>query len=117
VKKQKTIKPFYFKHLSDKELIDILNKELPINLKNHSDLIDRIYIKYPLVSKTEISTIIISIFQSIRELLVLGKILNFNNIFFDTKLHFFDHTKNNITFPALKVKISTPPPLRKSYEK
>ena len=58
--------------------------------------------------------IIKSIFQSMRELLILGKILNFHNLFFDTKLHIFNH--NNKLRPALKVKMSTPPSLR-SYEK
>ena len=41
----------------------------------------------------------------------IGK-TNFNNLFFDTKLHFFEHRRKGRILPALKVKISTPPPLR-----
>ena len=112
MKKQKIVKPFFFKDITHQEMVDILNIEYPIKLSNHEDLIDRIYTKYPLVNKYEISIIVLEIFKSIRELLVLGKVLNFNKMFFDTKLHFFTHHEFGITFPALKVKVSTPPPLR-----
>ena len=112
MKKPKTVKSFYFKSLDHQEVIDQLNKELPVNIKHNEDLVNRIYAKYPLIDKTQVSIIVKAIFQSFRDLLVLGKVLNFNNLFFDTKLHFFDYRKDGHILPSLKVKISTPPPLR-----
>lgn len=113
MKKIKTTNPFWFKDLSHQEVADLLNKDYPINLKYNIDLIDRIHNRYPVINKTQIAFIVKAVFQTIRDLMVLGKILNFHNLFFDTKLHFFDYRKNGHILPSLKVKISTPPKLRK----
>lgn len=115
--KLKKIKEYYFKEIDRKEMIDHLNNDLPVNIKYNEDLVDRVHARYPLLDKTEVSIIIKAVFQSIRDLLVLGKILNFNTLFFDTKLHFFDHRRNGHILPSLKVKITTPPTLRKHVEK
>lgn len=112
MKKPKTVKPFFFKGMNHQEMVDLLNYENPVNLKHNEDLVNRIYARYPLISRVHIAVIVKSIFQSFRDLLVLGKVLNFNNLFFDTKLHFFDYRKGGYILPSLKVKISTPPPLR-----
>jgi hypothetical protein len=48
-----------------------------------------------------------------RDSLILGKILNFHNLFFDAKLHIFAHRRNGHILPSLKIKIKTPPKLRK----
>lgn len=116
MKKQKITVPYYFKDHTHQEIVDILNKEYPISLKYNEDLIDRVCSKYPFLKKSEISLIVKSIFQSMRELLILGKILNFHNLFFDVKLHIFNYHYREHILPALKVKISTPPSLKK-YEK
>jgi nucleoid DNA-binding protein len=113
MKKPKIVKPFFFKDHLHQEICDQLNIDHPINLKYNQKLVNRIYARYPLISKTELSTIVKFIFESIRDLMVLGKVLNFNNLFFDTKFHFFTYRKNKRILPALKVKISTPPPMRK----
>ena len=113
MKKPKTIKPFFFKNKSHQEVSDLLNKELPVNIKYNEDLVDRVHARYPFLSKTDVSLIIKAVFQSFRDLLVLGNILNFHNLFFNTKLHFFDYTQNDVTMPRVKVKIATPPKLRK----
>jgi hypothetical protein len=113
MKKQKIVKPFFFKDLNHQDVVDLLNSEFPINIRHNSNIIDRIHSKYPFISKYEISMIVIAVFQSMRDLMVLGKVLNFNNLFFDTKLHFFDYCKRGLILPSLKVKISTPPKLRK----
>jgi hypothetical protein len=113
MKKPKMVREYYFKDLSNKQVVDMVNKELPINLKYNENLVDRVHARYPLLDKTQISIIVKAIFQSFRDLLILGKVLNFNNLFFDTKLHFFDHRRDGHILPSLKVKISTPPPLRK----
>lgn len=114
MKKPKHVKPFYFKDKTHQQVLDEVNRDLPISLKYNSDLINRIHDKNPLIEKSDISKIVIAVFQSMRDLMVLGKVLNFNNLFFDTKLHFFSHERSGHILPALKAKISTPPPLRKN---
>lgn len=115
--KLKKTKEYYFKEIDRKEMIDLLNNNLPVNIKYNEDLVDRVHARYPLLDKIEVSIIIKAVFQSIRDLLVLGKILNFNTLFFDTKLYFFDHRRDGHILPALKVKITTPPTLRKYVER
>lgn len=112
MKKPKTVRPFYFKEIEHQQVVDQLNDEYPVNIKHNEDLVNRVHARYPLIDKTQTSIIIKAIFQSFRDLLILGKVLNFNNLFFDAKLHFFDYRKDGHILPSLKVKISTPPPLR-----
>lgn len=113
MKKPKIVKPFYFKDMTHQEMADLLNTDNPINLKYNESLVNRVYARYPSISRVQVAVIVKAIFQSFRNLLVLGKVLNFNNLFFDTKLHFFHYRKDGHILPSLKVKISTPPPLRK----
>lgn len=112
MKKPKNIKPFYFKDLTHQQLVDQINSELPINTKYNEDLINRVSQRYPDIAKSSVALVVKEVFTNIRSLLLLGKILNFHNLFFDTKLHFFDYRKNGSILPSLKVKISTPPKLR-----
>lgn len=112
MKKPKRVKPFSFKDSTHQEVSDLLDQEYPVLLQYNEDLIDRIHQKYPYVTKTEVSIVVQAAFQTMRQLLVLGKVLNFNKVFFDTKLHFFGYRKNGKTSPSLKVDLSTPPPLR-----
>lgn len=113
MKKQKTVAPFAFKDRTNQEMVDELNAEYPISLKHNEDLVTRVHARYPLLDKSEVGIIIKAVFSSFRDLLVLGKVLNFNNLFFDTKLHFFEHRRAGRILPSLKVRISTPPKLRK----
>jgi len=112
MKKLKSVRPFYFKNLEHQEVVDQLNIEYPVNIKYNEDLVNRVHARYPLIDKIQVSIIVKAIFQSFRDLLILGKILNFNNLFFDVKLLFFDYHKDGHILPSLKIKISTPPPLR-----
>lgn len=113
MKKQKIVKPFFFKDLSHQQMVDLLNREYQVDIRYNENLVDRVYARYPFVNKIDISIVVKAFFQSLRDLLILGKVLNFNNLFFDTKLHFFDYHKGGHILPSLKVKISTPPPMRK----
>lgn len=112
MKKPKTVKSFYFKDQSHQQVIDYLNKFHPISLKHNQELVERVYQRYPFIDKSEVGIIIKAVFSSFRDLLVLGRVLNFNKLFFDTKLHFFNHRRSGHILPSLKVRISTPPPLR-----
>ena len=113
MKKQKTVVPFAFKDMTNQQMVDELNEKYPISLKNNEELVNRVYDRYPLLDKSEVGIIIKAVFSSFRDLLILGKVLNFNNLFFDTKLHFFDHRRDGRILPSLKVRMSTPPKLRK----
>ena len=113
MKKEKTIVPFHFKDMTNQQMADHLNESYPVSLKNNEDLVNRVHARYPVLDKSEVGIIIKAVFGSFRDLLVLGKILNFNSLFFDTKLHFFDHRRDGRILPSLKVRISTPPKLRK----
>lgn len=113
MKRTKPVEPFYFKSLSKQDVIDMLNKDYPIKLKYNEDLIDRIHNRYPFINKTEVSIIVLAVFQSFRDLLILGKILSFNNFLFDMKLYFFDYCYKGHIVPSLKVRVSTPPKMRK----
>ena len=95
-------------------MVDYLNDKYPISLKHNEDLVNRVHARYPLLHKSEVGAVIKAIFGSLRDLLVLGKILNFNGLFFDAKLHFFDYRRDGHILPSLKVRISTPPKLRKN---
>ena len=114
MKKQKMVVPFFFKEHSHQQMVDELNNEYPISLKHNEDLINRVYARYPLLDKSEIGIIVKAVFSSFRDLLVLGKVLNFNTLFFDTKLLFFTHKRDGVIFPSLKVSVSTPPKMRKN---
>ena len=113
MKKQKTIVPFQFKDMTNQQMVDYLNENHPISLKYNEDLVNRIHARYPVLDKSEVGIVVKAVFGSFRDLLVLGKILNFNSLFFDTKLHFFTHRRDGRILPSLKVRISTPPKLRK----
>ena len=113
MKKPKTVKPFYFVNMSKQEVVNELNKEYPVNIKYNEDLVNRVCVRYPFISKTEVSIIVKAVFQSFRDLLVLGKVLNFNTLFFDAKLYFFSYCYRGCILPSLKVKLTTPPKLRK----
>lgn len=94
-------------------MADDVNASLPINLKNNYDLVERIYERYPFISKSEISKIVINVFESFRDFLIFGDILNINNFLINAKLHFFDKKNPKVKFTRLKVKVTTPPKLRK----
>jgi hypothetical protein len=114
MKKPKTVVPFAFKDQTHQEMVDYLNDHYPISLKHNEGLVNRVHARYPLLDKSEVGIIIKAVFASFRDLLVLGKILNFNNLFFDAKLHFFNYRLGTRILPSLKVRISTPPKLRKN---
>lgn len=113
MKKQKVVVPFYFKNMTHQQMVDELNDQYPISLKHNEDLVNRVYARYPSLDKSEVGIIIKAVFSSFRDFLVLGKVLNFNNLFFDTKLLIFSHKRDSVIYPAMKVHISTPPALRK----
>ena len=100
----KKVKPFYF--INDGQS---LKKDMePIQISHHSDLIERIHARYPYINQVKIAHIVLSTFEVIRDLLLQGCILTIKRLMMDCKLHFFQHTENNIDYPAVKVRTGTP---------
>ena|ERR1700722_4574545 len=112
-KKMKTVSPFRFLDKTKQEMVDIVNKNMRITLKYNKDLVNRVHKRYPLLNEEQIGVIIRNIFTAMRDLLILGKILNFMSFMFDVKLLFFTHKRDGDIFPGCKVSIKTPPPMRK----
>ncbi len=113
MKKIKKTTKLIFNEMTDQELIQIINRDYPINIMFLEKIIDRIYAKYPLIDKIEISIIVKAVFESIREFLILGYIINFNRFIFDMKLHAFEFATKTKVYLGLKVKTTTPPSIRK----
>lgn len=112
MKKPKTIKKFFFKDRTHQEVSDDIDSILPIDLVENQDLIERIYSQYPIINKAEISFIVKEIFKAIRQLLILGNILNFNGLLFDTKFYFYRCARSDGTIAKLKINASTPMQLK-----
>ena len=113
ISKRHAVNPFFFKDMSRKDMVDLLNKEFPIKLIYNEELIDRISEQYPLIEKYKVAIIVLNILNSLRELLVLGKVLNFTKMFSCVKLMFFAHHRGDVILPSLKVKMTTPKVIRK----
>lgn len=109
--KAKPAPPFYFKDISHKEMVGILDQEYPITLKHNEELVNRVAAQYPILKKNQISLIIREVFRCLREFLILGKTINLVHSFYDTKLLFFQ-TKAKTINPAVKIKISTSEEMR-----
>jgi len=107
---------YTFRNKSHQQMVDELNTERPVSLKYNEDLVNRVYARYPVIDKSEVGLIIKAVFSSIRDLWILGNILNFNNLFLGAKLHFFQRPGGGRILPSLKVRLATPPHLR-NYEK
>src|SRR5579885_1443629 len=107
---------YTFRNKSRQQMVDELNTERPVSLKYNEDLVNRVYARYPVIDKSEVGLIIKAVFSSIRDLWILGNILNFNNLFLGAKLHFFQRPGGGRILPSLKVRLATPPHLR-NYEK
>ena len=102
----------HYKNKSKDEIINFFNNDLPINLKNISYIVDKIYDQYPLISKLEISYIVKNIIYSFRDNLIKGNIININNFFYDYKLYFYNFKKNNKNYNTIRAKIKTSPRLK-----
>ena len=111
--KKYKVENFRYKDKSHREVYEIIEKELPISMKNNEDLIDRVHERYPILSKTEISIIVKAVFSSLRELLIMGKIVNIRTVLAYMRLAFnkaiFKRKKPQVN---VKIKMHTPDELR-----
>lgn len=103
------VNPFSFKDKTHKEFLELINKEIPIDLRYNEDLVNRVHEKYPLISKAEVAVIIKGVFESIRDLLILGDVINFHNFVYNLRIHC--SMKKNFS-KSIKIKLTTSPKLR-----
>ena len=108
----KNIRQIKFKNIDNSEMVKIINDNFPISLKKNEDLINRIHTRYPILDKSQVAFIVLSIFQSMRELLILDKTISLQNLFLSMKLFYFQYRHGEHILPALRVKVATPPDLR-----
>ncbi len=101
--------PFYFKEdISSEEIIKLINEKFPISIRNHEDLINRIYDRYPVVDKATIAIVVQNTFTCMREQLILGKKLTISSMFINMFLLFFAHSANKRPTPAFSARLKTP---------
>ena len=112
-KNKKADQEFHYLEISKEEFRDQVNESFPIEIRQLEPIIDRIHHKYPLIDKTQISLIVRAVFESLRDFLILGYEINFNKLLTNMKLNFFTHVIDGKIRPALRVKLKTPPTLRK----
>ena len=101
---KRTVKEFHF----NDDGYDLLQSLPPITLSKHPDLVDRIYNRYPLVNKIEIALVVLATFEVMRNLFLSGCIINLHRFFNAFRVHFFQHTEKDTTYPAVKAKLETP---------
>jgi nucleoid DNA-binding protein len=85
-----------------------LDQLLPIKISALEDIIDRIHIQYPLVSKVDIVIVVKSFFECIRYLLYINDTVSINNFIGRMKLNKFYRSHINKILTCYSVRISTP---------
>jgi hypothetical protein len=110
---KKPAQPFFFKDLSHQEVADLLDQEYPVSLKHNEDLVNRVHQRYPILKKAEVALIITKIFQSLRQFLILGKMISVGYLFSQTRLIFSQRRWSGKIYTALKIRTGTPASLKK----
>lgn len=98
-----------------KKNIDNLNKDLPLKLSKIESIINEISNKYPALSKTEISLIVKSLFEELREGLIQGDTIFIQDFINHMKLYTYCAVKNDKLLCAAKVQINTSEKMREVY--
>lgn len=76
---------YYKKEFTDKQVVDEFDKDLPLKLTSIQHIIHRVHLRYPQLTKSEISLITLNFFKAIREILLCKKTL-FLKDFFNMRL-------------------------------
>lgn len=83
-----------------------MNK-LPISLKYIQHIIDKISIRYPLIDKTEITVIIKTLLETMRDILLAGDRITVRGLFSGMHLVSLNHIWNNKFVRTIKIKMKT----------
>jgi hypothetical protein len=103
-------KPFVFRDKTNKEVSDLINEKYPISIRHIERIINSIHIKYPIASKTEISIVVKTFFEIIRENIILCNFISLFPIINNLRLTFFKKSNGYI---VTKIKAITAKEMRK----
>lgn len=103
-RRYKRVKPFFFKNKSHEEVANFIDKIMPISLVYNKDLIERIHARYPIRSKAEIAYVVKGVFQAMRHLLILGKVIHFMRYLINFRIYFHLTNQNGYYYSILKLK-------------
>lgn len=84
----------------------------PIILKKITHIIDRVYERYPVVKKSDITVVILTLFNVIRKLLITNKIVSINGLFNHAVMIEYIHITSNKISIVRKIKLKTPEDMR-----
>ena len=104
--------PYRFRNRSHQSMVDEINDDIPISLNHCQDLVGRVCDRYPYLPKYEVAIIIKATFATIRDLLILGKTLNFTRLF-NLVFLLIKPPDTPQSGYLIKFSINTPPRLRK----
>lgn len=82
------IREFNFKNLTKEQMVEIVDKKFPISLRYNEELIEKVHSRYPLITKAEVAVIVKFVFETMREFMILCKVINFNKVFINLKMYF-----------------------------
>lgn len=100
--------PIYTKDISYDDLVEEINKNLPIKVKI-KDVVNHIHNIYPFISKIEIALIVKNTFEVIREQILFGNKINVKYLFNEFYLSLAKRNK----FICLEAKGNTTPKIRR----
>ena len=93
-----------------------VDERLPISLRYQNDLLERIHNLYPHLPKYKVAIIIQAFFETVRGLLLADERVTIKRIFSMMHLTFYLHKYKGITYPMVKVSLSTPKAIKFSNE-
>lgn len=90
-----------------------LNRDLPLQLKSLQKIVATIHHQFPQMKKSEISLIIKTFLEEIREQLVLGNKINVRGFLYDMRLYTYARLRNEKVIFTTRVQVATPYAMRK----
>ncbi len=88
--------------------LEKLDKDLPIKLSKIEHIIDLIAKQYPTLKKSEISLIVKSLMEEIRDQLLQGNVITINDLFLNMRLYTYCKITNNKIRFNTRVQLTTP---------
>lgn len=88
--------------------IDHLNTILPIKMRHLEPVINTITHKYPHLKKSQITLIVKTLLEEMRENLIRGNTITIKDLLFNMRLYTFCRMKNNKLIFNTQVQVSTP---------
>jgi hypothetical protein len=91
-----------------KEELNYLNSHYPITLTKVQHIIDRVHLRYPTISRLDLTIIVKEFFSSMREIVSTGNSISINGFFSFMKLISFVRIYNNKEYFMTKMQVKSP---------